>query len=419
MKKLYIFLTYNIARVGGIETYVAGKTAYLKENGWAVKVLYHGFHHVKSLYENLDEFEDGAFPEFTCPPFQMSRKSVVRSLDRMVRYIGDCSGYDTVYMESHDDRLSQWGELIAERIGAKHLIILLNERYRGADRYYADKIDFYNFKHERGEVRGDVTLARLFEGFREITEADYRPFHFNESPVADVRCPAVEALKKADWNICYIGRFIKPYVPAILQGVKRFAAQHSDRQIQLLIVGDTSARGTLAQDTFTDSENVSVVELGNLIPIPRSLYRKVDVVIAGSGSARCSAQEGALTIIADPDLCKATGLLGYETRDTVFWNGVSPLTGFDEALERTLIQKVYENLTYDYREPTVEECCRQNFEAFQNCGLVREYYGLEKMCAGKKSPKRVAEYRFKTILYRLAPSAISKWQKLRAKVKNA
>ena len=408
MKRLYIILSYNVYRVGGIQTYVSAKVDYLKNNQWTVKVLYSSYERSYSVYEPLKDYSGGGFPELRFPPFQLSRNQVSHSLKLMEYFLGDVHEYDTIYMESHDDALSQWGELLAQRIGAQHIILTLNEVYRGPNKHYEEKLDFYDFKYERGELCGRETLVRLFEGHRTIVEADYRLFYINESPVQNFRNERVEQLDKTDWNICYIGRFQKPYVPEVLNGIQRFAARHTEKQIQFVIVGDTNERQGLVQNTLSESPNVKVVELGNLVPIPRSLYGKLDVVIAGSGSARCSAMEGVPTIVVDSERCKAIGLLGYETLESIFWDGSSPLTSVDEALERTLVQKVYEGKTFLYTEPSVAECCEQNFEVFRTASQTKEYYSAQKLCDGKKSVSTIFKYYLLRIFCHLSPDTVDR-----------
>lgn len=405
MKRIYIFVTVSIYKMGGMQTYTAAKAEYLRHAGWEVRVVYADIKRKLSQFKELNNYRDGSFPELSIQPAKLPEGVVNDKVKSVIRLVGDYKTYDTIILESHNDRTSQWGELIAQQIGAKHIIILLNEFYREPKQCYADKIDFYFFKFKRKEILSNfITLQRLFDGFLEIKENDVNLFKMNESPVQDIDNPKVEAIGKLDFNICYIGRPTKTYVSNVLLGVKEFSVKHKDKKIQFILVCDSNLIRESIEHIFAGIGNLSINEMGELVPIPKALYKKVDVVIAGSGCARCSADAGALTIVAETESCEATGVLGIDTQESVYWDGKSHRMSFKEALEKVLIEEAYAGKTIDYSDLSVAECIKDNFKAIDRTDQVKVYYDRNKLLEGEK--KIYLKLKIKYFLLTKAPGVL-------------
>ena len=54
-------------------------------------------------------------------------------------------------------------------------------------------------------------------------------------PIQDVINDKVEEIEHYDFNIAYLGRIIKGYVPDIVFGIAKFAEKHSDKKFSLLL----------------------------------------------------------------------------------------------------------------------------------------------------------------------------------------
>ena len=94
------------------------------------------------------------------------------------------------------------------------------------------------------------------------------------------------------------------------------------------------------QRLFSNSKNVLVHCLGNLVPIPRALFKKLDVVIAGAQTAVFCAYENAPVIATIVDSDKSGGCLYYDTNTA--WHG-EPKFSFAEMLEKVLINREYDH----------------------------------------------------------------------------
>jgi len=331
----------------------------------------------------------------------------------MARIIGKVNANEEIIIESHADVYSQWAEILALKVQGKHFFYTMNENYRG-DHCYEKKMDFYLFKFRRKEILGVLsTFNRLFEGYLVVNQTDIAgEMWIDESPIQDVFCESVERIKKEDYNICYIGRGTKSYVPSILLDVAKFSSLHRDKRVQLLTVSDMDSQRDLINKIKLENPNLNIVELGFLHPIPKSLYSKTDVVIAGAGSARHSCEEGAMTIVADTETCKSNGLLGYDTMDAVFRDENSVVTDFTQALEKVLVREVYKEMECKYpQKSSFEKSTLHNFSLYEKSAKEKEYYDMAKLLDGAINPvlilrRYISDYhpRFVKIIKRFAKS---------------
>lgn len=388
--KLYIFITTPINIAGGSQCYLAAKAKQLESNGWKVVVFSPNRKkggRLKCLIKSLDKYLDGNIIELLLPPFKYPSIIVSKVLRKMEYVVGNISYYDEKIIESHEDIYSQWGELFAKRINARHYFFTMNESYRGANTYYEDKMDFYNFKFNRREIEGCLSsFKRLFDGYRNIMPNDvHGELILDECPIQDYCCKKVDEINKRDWNICYIGRADKSYVSNILRDVGIFSSLYPDKKIQFIIVGNMGIHRKELNEILSKNINLSICELGYLHPIPTSLYKKTDVVIAGSGSARHSCEEGAVVIVADTETKLADGVLGYETLNSVYKSDDSVCSDFVDALRRVLVEEIHLHLPYRYPPKIgVAEMTEGHFELFAMSERKLEYYDEEKLLEGRK-----------------------------------
>lgn len=390
---IYIIITSNIKTVGGTQCYVAAKAKCLERMGWKVFILSPSFHSDKYNYPIpfLQKYLDGNFESLAIQPFKLPRFFVKRTLKRIIRFIGVVNDNEEIIIESHEDNFSQWGELLASRLNARHYFYLMNEFYRKPFQTYVDKMGFYSFKFDRAEILGSLkTFSRLFDGFKTINKNDYPgDVVIDESPIQDVYNVIIDKIPHNDWNICYIGRGNKSYVPNILLDVGDFSKKYPNHNIQLIVVGDINNHSRIT-DIILSNKNLQIIELGLLHPIPKMLFKKVDVVIAGSGSARHSAEEGAVVVVADTETCKSNGLLGYDTNNSIYKDKDSVISDFAIALERVLVDKSYQNMEYKIpHKNKIEDSIKQNFMLFNESNEVKNYFDENKLLDGSIDIKKI------------------------------
>lgn len=357
--------------VGGGQNYADSKVKYLQDNNWRVEVFSHKIKESGSFqWPNLEQFWDNRCRELCYAPEFWSKRTIDRTIEWMKGIIGKDN--EKIIIESNDGVFAEWGEILAEQLNAKHICFILNEHpeLRGAGAK-----EFLYFKYLRGELAGihKSIIPRLFHKYKELGAADspvLKAAHY--ITVQDVKDDKIEHLTKQDWNIAYIGRK-KQYVNNVVEGIMKFAFAHSEKHIQFLVLGDVGdINGKIPN-------NLHIVQLGFITPIPKKFFEFVDVAIAGAGCASIARAAGVLTLVADAETCMSSGLLGYTTFDTLFGSNVSE--SFDVALENVLVKEIWKNMPYEpvqeYSVLMVEQCYIEHFDFINNSSKTKEYFDFQ------------------------------------------
>ena len=312
--KLYIMLTMDIHPIGGMQLYTAGKAAFLEKNGWKVVVLYPGFNDKTCAVSALNKYTVGGNLLLNNRPAQLSVRLRCMVLKKICRLFNEVDKEkDQIYIESQSEVTALWGELIAEKLNARHICFNCNELFRGPKKYYEENMEFLKFKYERRELLGlhADALKKIFDGYMDVSCSTEFLFDAVEpGPIQDVKSEFVDCMETGDWCIAYVGRAEKTYVSNIIKGVAAFAAKFSEKKIIFVMIGNADKRKRLIQETMGNLSNLKVELPGDMVPIPRSLYKKLDAVIAGAVCAEISAREGVPTIVADCENHLACGVLG-------------------------------------------------------------------------------------------------------------
>lgn len=395
MKK-YIFVTFDIRNMGGVQCYLEGKVKYLERSDWDVRIIYGGTNrHRGTLFPSLKKYLNGRVVELSLPPYDMPSFFFDRTVRKCLGIIGDTSNCEELIIESGDSIQVLWGEILASRIGAKHVFFTMNEEYRFPGSQYAKMIDLFVFKFKRGEILGvKEALTKLFEG----TCLEKYPFVDNsiidEDPIADVDNPLIEALNRKDWNICYLGRANKVYVDTVIKEVAKFAGKYRSKTIQFIIIGDFSQKHELLNHEIIPLKNVTLTLLGEMVPVPRALYSKIDVMIAGSGSARHSVYEGKPVIVPDCYSSNSMGIYGYQTTQSLYEENTTSQVSISDSLEDVLIKQIHLNMPFIAPpQQTPEICTIDNFKQIHKSDKTKEYYPImENVVSHRKLCNIVSRY---------------------------
>lgn len=341
MNKKYVFLTDDIHPVGGEQLYVAGKASYLARNGWDVRIIFPGQNTGASQIGCLQPYICGGVRGIWRAPFKWGRLLSRIPLRRMLQIVGECSPESETIIESNTGELAQWGELLASELKARHVCLICNEVFRGSGKTYDRVLDFFKFKLDRGELYGiaEKSLHMLFGEYLKISDGAAPSFF--AAPMAAVQevddSRLAEIDDAAEWTICHIGRAEKDYVERMIYDFSKFCSRHEGTSIQIIFVGDISCRQKIVDGVLSQNNNVKVVELGNMVPIPRQLFSMVDVVVASSGCAIAAVAADSPTIIADAGDGMSNGVFDVDTHSTLFREEGAPQEGFDDTLERVLV----------------------------------------------------------------------------------
>ena len=380
--KIYIFITWAVHSIGGSELYTAGKANYLQNRGWKVYVFFNHPNEGKTLIPSLAQYiPTGSGMQFLyTPPYKMRMHDQEYCLNLMMQRLNlvPSKQYDII-IESHSFILAYWGELLAARIGARHFFVLLDEIPSSKDNWIRtatrSTLDFFYFKWKRNElIASDKALQKLFNGYKNVTAPLVKmpPTVREQAPIQDVAFP-IEKIQRLDWHICHIGRAKKDYVPSVIEGVRELAERHPDKKINFIMVGNADPLMAQLEKTSHSRPNVFFTFLGDMFPIPRILFSKVDVVCAISQSARFAANEGILTIVGSANTPNRTpGVLGYDTEAQVYGAGTF---SYVEALENVLVKKLYVGKKYSLQKLRPADEYYDNFRIIvKNASPAKEYY---------------------------------------------
>lgn len=251
------------------------------------------------LVSGIQHFAFGSYPFLYRHPGEFSRGDRVMLLDSLVNAVGPIDGKCVV--ETGTDWTSLWGELLAERLNAKHVVNWLDENNKWAKIKYSD---FLYFKYNRDELRCISPQAA------DNLLADCPGYDTNDPPLFKAACSNSigleanqfsSALNRADFNIGSIGRLEKRAAVTAISAAERFASAHPSQRIQVVLFGGTHDRMWLAKikDASSRLDNLEIVVTGYMWPLPMDALEKMDIFLSSSGSCRASEMLGIPTVAID------------------------------------------------------------------------------------------------------------------------
>jgi len=381
MKK-YIFFAHSVYGAGGAELYVESKAKYLISKGWDVEVFSGDFRSDSKLIslDGLRKYWTTVNYAFIYSPLYLRKTDLYKVIEWMVEEVG--TDHEEVIIESHTNNLALWGEILAKRLNAKHICLLVGENYKGYNQR------FFEFKHKRKELACNTyqSFVKLFDGYKTISKDECTVLApVSSYPVVNIQSPVIDDIKKCDWNIGSIGRLGKRYIPFMIEQIKEFTLKYPNKSIQLILVGDDEHGKNVLWKIHKQLDtifNISITHVGALFPIPRSLFNKLDVVVASAGCARVSAAEKVPTIAIDGNDYRAIGLLGYTTRNTLFRESGTDIMDTSEWLEKVLVEKITEELEFDDNLFTLWDERQKEYERHimfvEQSACNEEYYDVKK-----------------------------------------
>ena len=307
--KTYIFLTNSIGGISGGPIYVCNKLVYLIEQGWNVVVFDStGLTNAKVVVRELRRFEKNRLPELFYYPSWFNKWQ----RDKVIKYICDkIPNSEECVIESNSFILGAWGEILAKKLSAKHLLFSIGEHNIAKT---VDEYDFLKFKAQEKELYSIFTKAYeiIFDKFSIVGEPHEHVWNANvDVPVKDINVPILNTLNPKDVNIGYFGRY-KPFLTNILLGINSFALNHKESTINLIILGMSKLPEKLNQILI--GTNINVYFIGSSFPLPKDFFSLCKVIFATSGCARIAYNAGSKVIGMDVKQNKPIGVLGYDTR---------------------------------------------------------------------------------------------------------
>lgn len=339
----YVILTYQMAGFTGAPSYINNKVRWLKERGVDTVVFdnYGGlFINKEIVLEYLLPYKNNRMLELFFPPSYFTRRQRTRIIERLLMAAGDAEDF---VVESNSPRLALWGELLAERLGAKHLILNVGEQL---SIHNNEEFGFLDFKLNRYELFTikPQTIINMFKGYRTISDDEAQNAFFAASmgvKAEEVPMPELDDLTEAKYKILSFGRY-KPYFDNMVKGVVEFSEKHSEDSVNFLIMGDV-ALPPQTEKLLESARNLYVKFIPSKRPVPKAVFDYSDVVIATAGCANFSYKTGAKTISMDVNTCLPLGVMGYTTIDSVYSSNKEQLH-YDvcNLLEDVLVHRLFD-----------------------------------------------------------------------------
>ena len=339
----YVILTYQMAGFTGAPSYINNKVKWLKERGVDTVVFdnYGGlFINKEIVLEYLLPYKNNRMLELFFPPSYFTKRQRTRIIERLLMAVGDA---EDCVVESNSPRLALWGELLAERLGAKHLILNVGEQLSIHNNEEFGFLDFKLNRHELFTIKPQ-TIINMFKGYRTISDDEAQNAFFAASmgvKAEDVPMPELDDLPEAKYIILSFGRY-KTYFENMVKGVVEFSEKHSEDSVNFLIMGDV-ALPPQTEKMLESAPNLFVKFIPSKRPVPKAVFDYSDVVIATSGCANLSYKTGAKTISMDVNTCLPLGVMGYTTIDSVYSsNKEQPHYDVCNLLEDVLVHRLFD-----------------------------------------------------------------------------
>lgn len=293
-KDKYIILTPCITGVGGGQQYVYNKTKAMSQLGYEVHIF--SATPGEIIINGINDYSNKIIAELMFQPMFFSNGKKKSVLAMMIKLCGICNKKSII--ESNDQATSQWGEMLAKKLGCLNLIYLFTENPRA---YSFSEAEFYLNKLSKKELFfNSVNNAKsLFSNFYSISLNEIMLFEpYCANVVEDEKDDISTELVKCNYNICSIGRLEKAYVPQLVTDLHNYFKKNPNHTFNLVFLGgcNNKKRIKMIHNSFYDLDNCNLIITGKKYPIPRSFIKKIDLFISSSGSAWVSASEGKVTI---------------------------------------------------------------------------------------------------------------------------
>ncbi len=379
--KTYVMI-FGIANiVAGGPIYDCNKIRYLKERGWIVNVL--PTDSGKVYIQPLEEYASVSFPFIQIQPYLFTKRELKRKLDLLESYI---TISDEIIIETGTDYTALWGELLAKRLQAKHIIMFLDEKNSHVNQFTAP---FYKFKYERNELASisKKSLEHIFGRYFELKE---EPKHVLtavcSNAVADIKSDLKDKIPDGDYVIGSIGRLDKPFVPKIIDAICEFANRNPEKVVSVCLLGGADNLSiNKIKEKLNVQKNIRYFISGYIWPIPKDVFEKIDVFVSAAGSSKVSANQNVPTIRIDVITYRPEGIIKDWVNNKSFVLEKEDASICDYLIDILENQKKYLIEGIIGLQDEWRVVCRnfdKHMEFCNNASSKKEYFKVDKMWNG-------------------------------------
>lgn len=343
-KRLYVIVAISITGCGGGQLYIRNKALYMESLGWNVKIL--SFIPQNIYIKYFEKHRNDIDIRFTLPAYLYTKKQIKSILDSHFNWT---DSYDECIVESTANFLSTWGEILAEKLHAKHWLYSLDEHSTD----YIFFRDYLSFKFNRKEyatITADAVNRNL--PFLKVEEPEsYRLSAYCNNSIEDIE-DNIECNLKAKVKIGILGRLNKDYVVPVSKDLAAYISSHPEITFDIVYIGYSHKKSDIKNvfRTYNGIPNVKIHITGYVCPVPLSFLKKFDFFIASAGSAWALCRNGLLVISVDGYHFKSNGILTLQTKNTL----VPADTQYElsESLDDLILHKKFttEQLTFTMPE---------------------------------------------------------------------
>ena len=378
MKK-YIIITPSISRYGGSKLYTKNKKEFMQSQGWEVYVF--SAWNTDIRIPGLEPYENMGFPEIVKPICLYSKRFVQSKLSYMADIVGE---FEECVIETHEVASTTWGEMLAEKLKAKHLMYLLAENVKSEARRFRE---LGKFKLDRGEFRSShaETIMRFFEEGQYTLEQS-RQYNLKcllNIGLEDDRPSAFEDdIDSSKLVIGVFSRLDKKCIPNTFQELKKFFQNHAQIQGQVVVIGngDNYTEKDI-REAFAGVTNVEFVFTGNLTPVPTGLIHKIDLAFSLAGCATLLRQCHCVTVTIDATDYGVIGLFGINTEKNTY-RAQEPFQSIESFLDENWqkIPQLKELMKQDKFIPAdVNEIYQAHLDFIYLSDQEKKYFASKKM----------------------------------------
>lgn len=340
--KTFVLFTFAIYGIGGTQIYARNKMKFMQSKGWSTCMVTTE-PGSEILVKEMQPYTGGVFPELMRNPYLYSswrRNKIISKVITYIRSFG--SDTDEILIESNFMAITQWAELIAEKLRVRNFIFLIQEDYNIRS---TKLLDFFSFKYDRAELAVNTkrALQILFKNYRDIPEDDDRFLSAYCSNVVE-ECQSIlgDKLKEADYNIGSIGRINKPFVLPMVQDVIRYVESNPGLKFNFIFFGGSPYPKDIEaiKDACESVKNLDLIITGPLFPIPLCDVQKLNVCISSAGACWSATDAGVPTISIDANDFKPIGIIRITTENSIH-RGEESSVALSNLLDDILINHKY------------------------------------------------------------------------------
>lgn len=281
----YILLGAAGGYISGAPIYHRNKALYMRQQGW--DVYYISCCSGEIYVKGLEQFVIGVYSFLCMNAYLFPRKRQDKLIDVIIKQIPNVG--KNVVIETGTYYTAYWGELLAKRLNAKHVIVYLDEYNDGIT--WREAV-FFHFKFKRNELAciSKKAMIEIFSPFWNVNEANAveLPCYCSNS-LDDYKNDIEGLICRKDYNVGYIGRLEKPALKAVISALKDFVRLIGDKRVALICLGGAEeCVVNEIKEMISNIPNVSLFISGYIYPIPLNAIKKCDIVFSSAGSAKVS-----------------------------------------------------------------------------------------------------------------------------------